>query len=102
MTHYISEFLYRGVSPAQKEAGREPAWHVEITSVGEDAFGNEMRNTIILSIAQAEEKGLSLPDIIRDINAAVMAENETLREEVAGHSRAMKEMQAKLAEAQRN
>lgn len=88
MAIFVEEFLYRGREPGSAEP---PAWHLQLTSLGTDDFGDPIRATRTLNMAQAEAAGWPLPQILSAINAEVMraAEAARLRTE---------ELEARLAE----
>ncbi len=81
MAVHLHEFLYRGRPEGSSEP---PAYHVILADDGTDAFG---RPTIITSHAmtpeQARERGFGLPEILKAINAGVLAENTALKVEIA-------------------
>lgn len=78
---YVDEFLVRGVPPGSKG---KAAWHVAIGNVAPNALG-EMRPTapVYLNMAQAKEKGFTLPKIISKINADLAETNDRLKEELS-------------------
>lgn len=97
MTVYLYEFLYRGRPPGSAE---EPAWHVVLGAVGEDAFGRPVHAEKTLDMAQAAAAGWDLPKIIEAINASALAEAEMLRREIEAKEQALDEERDLRARAQ--
>lgn len=79
MALHLYEFLFRGRPAGSAEP---PAYHVILADDGSDAFGQP---TLALSPAmtpgQAKARGFGLPEIVGAIDAALMAENAALKAE---------------------
>jgi hypothetical protein len=76
MALYVYEFFYRGRAPGSAEP---PAWHLILASDAKDEFGRTPPPGLAMSMAQAKAAGWGLPEIVKAINADLLAEAEALR-----------------------
>lgn len=80
MAVWIDEFLYRGRAPGSLIP---PAWHVNLSADGTDPFGQPVVHTRQLAMAAAVAQGWTLPVLIQEINAELLAELSIAREALA-------------------
>lgn len=77
---YFYEFLVRGNPDGTLD------WHIIRAATGTDAFGRPFRDEQILNATQAEEAGITIPEILSDFNSKMAIELESVRAELAKYN----------------
>jgi uncharacterized protein (DUF1800 family) len=89
---YLEEFLYRGRPPGSDQ---EPAYHIVLGVVGQDAFGKSTLATSgALTPEQAMEHGITLPAVLDAVNADLIDQNAALKATKEAQAQRIVELEA--------